>query len=67
MSIYLTFDTRAPFLITIDEQYTPYRSAQHRKIARDLETRLTQAGVAFHKPSEDEFLKLRDERFKKET
>jgi len=67
VSIYLTFDTRTPFLITIEEQYTPYRSAQHRKIARDLETRLTQTGIAFHEPSADEFIRLKDERFKKET
>ena len=67
VSIYLTFDMRAPFLLTINEQYTPYCSARHRRIAHDLETRLTQARIAFHKPSEDEFLRLRDERFKKET
>ena len=67
VSIYLTLDTRAPFLVIIHEQYTPHRSAQHRKIAQDLEIRFTQAGIAFHKPSADEFIRLKDERFKKET
>ncbi|MGE5209050.1 MAG: hypothetical protein ACM3KL_06940 [Alphaproteobacteria bacterium] len=67
VSTYLTLDTRPPFLITISDQYIAYRTALHRKIARDLETRLTQVGIAFHKPTADEFIKLKDERFKKET
>jgi hypothetical protein len=67
VSIYLTLDTRAPFLIAISEHYIPHPSAQHRKIARDLETRLAQAGIAFHKPSADEFIRFKNDRFKKET
>ena len=67
VSIDLTLDTRAPLLITIDERYTAYRSGRHRKIAHDLETRLRQAAIAFHKPAADEFLRLKDERFRHET
>ena len=67
VSTFLTLDTRASFLITISEHYTASRTALHRKLARDLEVRLTQAGLAFHKPSSDEYIRLRDERFKKET
>ena len=67
VSTYLDLDTRSPFLISISDQYIGYRTALHRKIARDLETRVTQAGIAFHKPTVDEFIRLKDERFKRKT
>ena len=62
VSIWLTLDTRAPFLISIREKYTSTRSAKHRKITRDLETQLAQARIAFHRPTVDELLGLRSER-----
>ena len=63
-TISITVYTSKPLLIEIDEAWTPSRSAKHRQIARELEAKLTGAGIAFHKATGDEFVKIRDQHLK---
>ena len=67
VSIWLTIDTRAPFIVSVSERYTAKRSAEHRKIARELEAELTRAGIPFHRPVGDELLTLQRQRDGNET
>jgi hypothetical protein len=65
-SLLLDVDPRRPTMISISEG-AEKPTALHRQVAHDLETRLTQAGIPFHKPSADERLRLEAERAKKKT
>jgi hypothetical protein len=62
MSVY----TRQPVFITITEN-TGKPTATHRKMMHELESRLTQVGIPFHKPSADERLRLKEDQWKKQT
>jgi hypothetical protein len=64
VTIWATLYTSTPALIEISEAWTASRSAKHRKIAREFETRLSGAGITFHKASGDEFVRLRDAHLK---
>jgi hypothetical protein len=65
-SLLLDVDPRRPIIISIGET-SEKPSALHRKVAHDLEARLTQASIPFHKPSSDELLRLKAQRDKTET
>jgi hypothetical protein len=65
-NISMSVFTRQPVFITISEN-TEKPTALHRQIFHDLESRLTRAGIPFHKPSADERLRLKEEQWKKQT
>jgi len=65
-SLTLDVDPDLPIILSISEG-SEKPSALHRQVAHDLETRLTEAGIPFHKPSSDELIRLKEIRFKKRT
>ena len=65
-SISMSVYTRQLVFITITEN-TEKATATHRKMMHELESRLTQSGIPFHKPSADERLRLKEDQWKKQT